>query len=91
MMPVLGKAVDVGDAARFYKDVVWRRVPKQQRFQGLMKAVGQGTANASIGQFNFVVIGRRNELGIDIDAPEVIDQKPEDPVSRFTHKALQKG
>ena len=91
MMAVLGEAMDVCDAARLYKDVVWHRVAKQQRFQGLMKAVGQGTANASIGQFNFVVIGRRNELGIDIDAPEVIDQKPEDPVSRFTHKALQKG
>ena len=84
-MAVLGEAMDVCDAARLHKNVVWRRVAKQQRFQGLMKAVGQGTANASIGQFNFVVIGRRNELGIDIDAPEVIDQKPEDPVSRFTH------
>ena len=91
MMAVLGKTMDVCDAARLYKDVVWRRGPKQQRFQGLMKAVGQGTADASIGQFNFVVVRRRNELGIDIDAPEVIDQKPEHPVSRFSHQALQKG
>ena len=91
MMTILGEAMHVCDAARLYKDVVRRRVAEKQRFQGLMKAVGQGTANASIGQFNFVVIGRRDELGIDIDAPEVIDQKPEDPVSRFAHKALQKG
>ena len=90
MMAVLGEAMDVCDAARLYKDVVWRRVAKQQRFQG-HESRRPRNSKCTIGQFNFVVIGRRNELGIDIDAPEVIDQKPEDPVSRFTHKALQKG
>ena len=78
MMTILGEAMHVCDAARLYKDVVWRRVAEKQRFQGLMKAVGQGTADASIGQFNFVVVRRRNELGIDIDCLLYTSPSPRD-------------
>ena len=78
-----------GQARGFDEDVIDRRAGRQNGFQGRLKIVGNGAANAAIGQFDDIFLGAGvdaaalKDLAVDADIAKFIDDDGEAPAARM--------